>query len=224
LKEIFMNRLIGIGLALGAIAAVGCSSVDSDWSHAQSVGTAQAYQNFVNAHTNDPRVAQARQQIQKLQDDQAWADAQSANTAAAFRQYIQSQPNGTYLAQARQSVAELERAAAWKVAEANGSEASLKAFLAQYSQGPEADQARAKLKELDHYRVELASYHSKQQAEKERAKLQERYGNTVHELVVVAGSAKHSDIESAPMSLADAQSACATLESEHQRCQVLTTP
>jgi hypothetical protein len=217
-----MTRYRGVCLVLAVLAAAGCSSADSDWSRAQNANTVAAYQDFVNGHANDPRVAQAREQIQKLQDEQAWSDAQKADTAAALQQYIQSEPSGAHVSQARDRVAELERAAAWKVAEADGSEGALKQFLQKYAQGPEADQARAKLAQLDHYRVELASYHSKRQAEKDRARLQARYGKVVQGLAVVASSTKLNNIESAPMGLADAQSACASLQKEHQHCEILT--
>ena len=217
-----MSRLRGICLALAVIAVAGCSSADKDWSQAQNANSVAGYEAFLNDHANDPRVAQAREQIQKLQDEQAWTDAQKADTTAALQQYMQSQPNGAHVAQARERIASIDRAAAWKVAEAKGSEAALKQFLQQYGQGPESDQARAKLVQLDHYRVELASFHSKAQAEKDRAKLQARYGNLVHGLVVVSSSKKLNAVESTPMGLADAQTACVTLESEHQHCQVLT--
>ncbi len=218
-----MTGLRGICLAsVALLAAVGCSSANSDWNRAQNAGTIAAYQNFVNAHGNDPRVVQAREQIQKLQDEQAWLDAEKGNSAAAFEQYLESQPKGTHVAEARERVAELGRAAAWKVAEADGSEPALRQFLQKYAQGPEADQARAKLAALDRYRVELASFHSKRQAEKDRAKLQARYGKVVHGLAVVASSKALNNVESQPMSFGDAQSACATLHSEHQHCEILT--
>lgn len=218
-----MNRLREFCLALATLAAIGCSTANSDWNQTLTVGTVAAYQQFVEKHPSDPRVAQARAQIHKLQDEQAWSNAQSVDTLAAFQQYIQAQPDGAHVTQARDRVGQLERAEAWKVAQADGSEAALRKFLQKYAQGPEADQARAKLAQLDHYRIELASFHSKKQAEKDRTKLQARYGNVVHNQLIVVASAKDlNQIESAPMSLAAAQSLCATLENEHQRCQVLT--
>jgi hypothetical protein len=217
-----MTKLTGICLAIGLLATLGCSSADSDWTQAQSAGTIAAYQGFVTAHPNDQRVAQAQQQIHMIQDEQAWGDAQKADTSAAFQQYIQAQPNGAHLEAARARVAELERAAAWKVAQNQGSDSALKQFLQQYGQGPEADQARAKLAQLDHYRVELASYRSKAAAEKDRSKLQAKYGKVVPGVIVVSSSKKSNDIDSTAMSLADAKSTCASLSKEHQHCRVLT--
>src|SRR5579872_1454034 len=154
---------------------MGCSSPDVDWQKADAAGTVAAYQTFLNEHPNDARAAQARERIQKLQDEEAWLQAQKTNTPEAFQAYVKDQPNGAHVSEARDSATALERAADWKVAQADGKQPALERFLQKYSQGPEVEQARTELAQLTGYRVQLASFCSKTEAEKDKARLQSRY-------------------------------------------------
>jgi hypothetical protein len=210
-------------ISVALLTLMGCSSPDADWQKADGAGTVAAYQGFLNEHPNDTRAAQARERIQKLQDEGAWLQAQKTNTPEAFQAYVKEQPNGAHLSEARASATALERAADWKLAEADGKQPALEKFLQKYSQGPEVDEARTKLAQLTGYRVQLGSFRSKTEAEKDKARLQSRYGKVLQQIDVVSSSGPKplNNVESGPMSQADAQAACATLTSAHQHCEVV---
>lgn len=210
-----MNILRGMTV-LTVVVLLACSSAESDWKKADGQGTVAAYQAFLRDHPNNAHADQARDRIHALQDEQAWADAQKANTQESFQAYLQNQPQGVHSAEAHDRITALERSAAWKVAQASATAAALQEFLQKYPQGPEADQARAQLQTLKagEYRVQLATFRSKHEAETVRAKLQARYGKELREVTVVPATPpdKLNRVESGPMTLDDAQSACAKLK------------
>lgn len=212
-------------LFLVATLLVACSAAESDWKKADAANTADAYQGFLAQHPNDTHTQQARDRLQKIEDDQAWADAQKSNTLDAYQQYLQKEPNGTHAADAHTQVDALERAADWQKAQAANTEPALQDFLHKYSQGPEVDQARAQLQKLqsEGYRVQLATFKDDPQAEKSRDSLKARFGSELNDVIVIppAGSEKLHKVVSAPMTEADAKSACAKLKKAHQHCEVV---
>jgi SPOR domain len=210
---------------LSVIVLAACTSAESDWKKADAQGTVAAYQAFLKDHPNNAHADQARDRIHALEDEQAWADAQKNNTLEGFQAYLQNQPKGVHSAEAHDRIAALERSAAWKVAQTSATATALQEFLGKYPQGPEADQARAQLQTLKagEYRVELASFRSKHEAETVRAKLQARYSKDLRDLTVVPATPpdKLHRVESAPMSLEDARAMCAKLKKEHRHCEVV---
>ena len=219
-----MNVLRGMILST-VVVLVACSSAESDWKKADAQGTVAAYQAFLKDHPNNAHADQARDRIHALEDEQAWADAQKTNTLESFQAYLQNQPKGVHSAEAHDRIAALERSAAWKVAQTSATATALQEFLEKYPQGPEADQARTQLQTLKagEYRVELASFRSKHEAETVRARLQARYGKDLRELTLVPATPpdKLHRVESAPMTLEDARSMCAKLKKEHRHCEVV---
>jgi len=219
-----VNILRGM-ILLTVVVLVACSSPESDWEKADAQGTVAAYQAFLKDHPSNVHADQARDRIHALEDEQAWAEAQKTNTQESFQTYLQNQPKGVHSAEAHDLIAALERSAAWKAAQANATATALQEFLEKYPQGREADQARAQLQTLKagEYRVQLATFRSKHEAEKVRAKLQARYGKELREVTVVPATPpdKLNRVESAPMTLDDAQSACAKLKKEHRHCEVV---
>ncbi len=220
-----MKTIKTVPLLIIAATLLACSSTESDWNKAQAANTATAYQDFLKQHPSGAHAQEARDRLQKIQDDQAWSDAQSANTLEAYQQYLQKQPNGAHAQDAQTQITSLERAAAWKTAQAANTEPALQEFLQKYSQGPEADQARAQLQKLqsEGYRVQLAKFRDESQANKSRDSLKTRFGSDLQDVVVVppSGTAKDYRVASAPMTEADAKSACAKLKKAHQRCEVV---
>jgi outer membrane protein assembly factor BamD (BamD/ComL family) len=219
-----MNMLRVLCLvAVGALVA--CSSSDADWKKADTQGTIASYRQFLTDHPNDARAEQARSRVHALEDEQAWTLAQTTNTLDSFKQYVQTQPDGAHAADARDRIAGFERAAAWKVAQASGTKQALQDFLGKYPQGSEADQAHAQLQKLnaEQYRVQLAAFRAKEQADHARGQLQSRYGSVLHEIVVVPPTPqeKLNRVDSAPMTLDEAQAACATLKKSRQHCEVV---
>jgi len=219
-----VNILRGMAL-LTVIVLLACSSSESDWKKADAQGTLAAYQSFLKDHPNNAHADQARDRIYALVDEQAWADAQKTNTLESFQTYLQKQPKGVHSAEAHDGIAAFERSAAWKVARASATATALQEFLEKYPQGPEADQARTQLQTLKagEYRLQLAAFRSQREAETARAKLQARYGKELREVTVVPATPpdKLNRMESAPMTLEDAQSTCAKLKKEHRHCEIV---
>jgi hypothetical protein len=203
---------------------VACSSQDADWAKANGQGTVTAYHEFLKHHPDSAHAELARTRIVSLEDVQAWTAAQSANTRGAFEQYLQKETNGIHLVDARDRINAFERDAAWKLAGAIATTPVLQDYLVRYPQVPRAEQAHVQLDELnaEEYRVQLAAFRRKNEAERVRARLQTRYAELLHQVVVVSPSPadKLNRVSSAPMSLEDAQLACATLKKARQHCEV----
>lgn len=220
MKTIQMAPLLILSALLMA-----CNSAKSDWNKADTANTAAAFQDFLKQHPNDDHAQEARDRLQKIEDEQAWADAQKSNTLDAYQQYLQKETNGAHVEDAHTQVIALERAAAWKSAQSADTESALQGFLQKYSQGPEVVQAREQLTKLqsENYRVQLASFKDEKQAEKSRDSLKARYSAELHDVVIVPpnGSEKFERVESGPMTEADAKSACTKLKKDHQRCEVV---
>jgi cell division septation protein DedD len=214
-----------VHLFLAGALLVACSSAESDWAKADAANTAAAYENFIKQHPNDTHAQQARDHLQKIEDDQAWSDALKSNTLEGYQQYLQKEPGGTHVEDAHSQVTASERAAAWKTAQAANTQSALQDFLQKYSQGPEADQARVQLQKLqsEGYRVQLATFRDEKAAEKSRNTLKARLSGELHDIVIIppTGSDKLHRVASGPMTEADAKSACAKLKKTHQHCEVV---
>jgi outer membrane protein assembly factor BamD (BamD/ComL family) len=217
-----MNRS-RISLVLVATASLwACSSAQQDWNKATASNTVAAYQDYLSKHPTGEHSAEASDKIRTLQDDAAWSQAKQANTLDAYRDYLQKQPTGSHTKDAEDAIKPLQMTADLKSAEGTGTVTALQDFLNKYPAGPEADEARAKLAALNGYRVHLASAKTEKQAKKERDALSAKYGNVLHEVIVVpASSGKGYAVNSAPMSQSDAESACGELKKSHQRCEVM---
>jgi hypothetical protein len=216
-RQLAAILMLGAGLGLAA-----CNSAHSDWNKAVSVNSLDAYQKYVREHPTDEHADTARGKILAIQDDQAWSRAQQANTLQGYQDYLKAEGGGIHVLEAKANIASLERAGAWQAAQSDGSPAALQAFLQKYPDGPEAAQARQKLNDLA-YSVELARLHNKSAAESKRKQLQARFGAVVHEIIVLppAGAKGDYTVASSPMSQAEANAACATLQHSRQLCKVI---
>ena len=182
-----------------------------------------AYQQFIQQHPNDARVAQARSRINALNDEQAWTVAQNANTAEAYQQYLQQQPNGMHAADAQDKISGLQQSAAWQSAKSTNTAAAYQEFLQKYPNSPQAAQAQDALKDLTGYQALLASTRSKTLADKLAKRLKDKFGSDLQDVVVVppTGKSKTLEVRSAPMTESDAKAACAKLKKAHQHCEVV---
>jgi hypothetical protein len=223
------GRMLKASARAGAIGLLGllllaCSSSEADWQQATATNTIGAYQDFLKQHPNGDHANEARSRIHSIEDDQAWMAAINSNTQQSFEQYLRNQPNGTHAQEARDRVTGFQRAMAWKGAQSAGTAPAIQAFLQKYSTGPEADEARAALQKLQNsYQVQLAAYRSRKSADRDAARMKRRYGDLLHDVVVVpaTSSDKLNHVRSAPMSESDAKAACAQLKKKHQRCEVV---
>lgn len=218
-------KILGTVSLLLAFFLLACSSTEADWQQAASANTIAAYQDFLKQHPNGEHADEARSRIHSLEDDQAWLSATTTNSEAGFQQYVKAEPSGSHVQEAKDKITGFERAAAWQTASAAGTPSALQDFLQKYPTGPESDEARAQLQKLNsQYRVQLAgSYRNAKLAERASARLKARFGDLLHDVVVVPPSppSKVSHLQSAPMSEDEANSACAQLKKKHERCEVV---
>lgn len=84
-----------------------CSSIDSEWSAAQSENSVRGYQAFLAKHLNGHQADEAWTRLGLLLDDQDWHAAQSANTAEGYRHYLQLHPNGKHTMAAEDKISSL---------------------------------------------------------------------------------------------------------------------
>jgi hypothetical protein len=218
-------RLIIPLAACAGLALAGCGTAEFDWNKASAANTLAAYQAFVQNHPKDKHADDARGRILALQDQQAWDTARKAASIEGYQAYLSTESGGSHAEQAHYEITALQRAAAWKALQSDVSVASLQSFLQKYPQGPEAVLARRQLRDFG-YRVELADARNESSAEAKRARLQERFGTLLHEVVVMAPKAPATEyrIISGLMSQATANSTCATLERSHQSCKLIQDP
>jgi outer membrane protein assembly factor BamD (BamD/ComL family) len=216
-----MNRLRVTLVLLAAATLCACSSAQKDWNKASTANSVAAYQEYLSKHPTSEHSTEANNRIHSLQDEEAWSQAKRANTLDAYHDYVQKQPTGSHLTDAQDAITALQRASDLKTAESTGTVAALQDFLKKYPTGSEADEAHAKLSALS-YRVQLASVKTEKQAQRERDHLRTKYGNTLHDVVVVpVDSGKGYGVTSAPMSQTEADSACSELKKAHQTCEVV---
>jgi outer membrane protein assembly factor BamD (BamD/ComL family) len=217
-----MKRLRGTLIMLTAATLWACSSAKEDWNKASATNTVAAYQEYLSKHPTGEHSGDVSDRIHSLRDDAAWSEAKQANTLDAYRDYLQKQPTGTHLTDAQDAITALQRASDWKTASTTGTASAVEDFLKKYPTGAEADEARAKLSALNGYRVQLASAKTEKQAQREREHLRTKYGNILHDVVVVpANSGKGYRVASAPMSQTEADSACGALKKARQSCEVV---
>ena len=215
---------LGVTAVFLGLFLIACSSIEADWQQATTANTIGAYQDFLKLHPNGQHADEARSRIHALEDDQAWMAAVTASTQQSFEQYLHNEPNGSHAQDARDRITGFERSAAWKTAQSEGTPTAIQGFLQKYPTGPESDEARAALQKLQNdFQVQLASYHSRTEADRMSTRLKRKFGNVLHDVVVVPATPpdKLNHIRSAPMSEDEAKTACATLKKSHQHCEVV---
>ena len=218
------TRLLIPAVVCAAAALSACNLMaDSDWHKATAANTIASYEIFLKEHPTNKYADNAQGRILALRDEQAWSAALATNTIAGYDAYLKAWSGGVHGSDVPYQITALQRAAAWKTLQSDPSAASLQAFLVIYPQGRESNEARAKLKEF--YHLELADVRTAAAAEHKRAELQRRFGKELSDILVIAPAAASNPsgamfrVISGPMSQAAANSACATLEREHQGCR-----
>jgi hypothetical protein len=217
-----MTRLTAAFVACAELVIAGCGTAEFDWDRTVAANTLAGYEAFLKDHGDSKYAADARGRILALRDDQAWTLAQGTNSIEGYHEYLRTEGGGVHAPDAHYEITALERARAWKSLPNEASSSSLQAFLQHYPQGPESNEARQRLEALN-YRVQLAVGGTKLVAERERIKIQARFGKIVHGLVVIAPESPHAGyrVTSATMSQANADSICAMLKRSHQGCKAV---
>ncbi len=219
-KKSFASLLVCL-LATGGLVA--CSSSNADWQKASSQGTVAAYRSFIQHHPDDPRVQQARNRIESLQDKQAWEAAKSTGTEAAYQHYLSRYPDGAYTAEAQGALTGLKETSAWQSAKAAGTAAAYEAFVHDYPNAAQASEAQARIDKLAGYQVELGRYRSANAANAAAKQLKAHFASLLTEVHVVApsGAEKLTTLRSQQMSRAAALAACTQLRRARQSCTVV---
>ncbi len=202
---------------------VACSSPNADWQKASSRGTVAAYRGFIHHHPDDPRVQQARNRIESLEDQQAWKAAKGAATEAAYQQYLAQYPDGAYTAEAQGALTSLQEASAWHSAKAAGTVTAYEAFVRKFPNATQAGQAQARIDKLAGFQAELGRYRSASAANAAAKRLKTRFAKllTAVQVVPPSGAIKLTELRSQQMSRAAALAACAQLRRARQSCMVV---
>jgi outer membrane protein assembly factor BamD (BamD/ComL family) len=208
-------------LAAGTLAA--CSSPNADWQKASARGTVAAYRSFIKHHPGDPRVQQARNRIESLEDQQAWKTARSAATQQAYRQYLTDYPNGAFTTQAQSALTALNETAAWQAAQTAGTATAYEGFVGKFPNAPQAAQAQAQIDKLAGYQLELGRYRTAGAATAAAQQLRSRFAGVLTAVQVIApsGAEKLTTLRSQQMSRAAALAACTQLRKARQSCSVV---
>ena len=194
-----------------------------EWSHASTLNTVAAYQEFLSEYPTDPHAVDAQSRIATLQDERAWTIAQITSSLQGFQQYLTAEPNGAHVQVARDNIVMRERDAAWQTAQTNITAQSLRDFINKYPSSSEADEAREKLQAIAGYRAELGTARSERLADRERNALEKRFGKDLRQVVILGPDAEDRDyrITSVPMSEQDASAACEILKHSGRSCAVV---
>ena len=128
-----------------------------------------------------------------------------------------------HAADAQDKVNGLQADAAWQTAQSTNTAAGYQDFLQKYPNSPHTSDAQDALKKLTGYQALLGTSRSKATADKLAARLKDKYGSDLQDVVVVppTGKSKTLEVRSAPMTEDDAKAACAKLRKAHQHCEVV---
>lgn len=94
-------RAATVVLAAALIALAACSAEQQDWRAAESAGTSEAYQHFLEQHPESELAAKARERVADFAEDRDWSEAIRIGTAEAYRGFLGAHPNGRWAQEAR---------------------------------------------------------------------------------------------------------------------------
>jgi cell division septation protein DedD len=96
------GRLARTALLAGlAVLAAGCSREQQDWHSAESAGTTEAYDVFIEQHPESELVKQARARIAQFVEDRDWQRTSGTGTLTAYQQFLAQHPAGHWAETAR---------------------------------------------------------------------------------------------------------------------------
>jgi cell division septation protein DedD len=96
------SRLLPIVVATVAVLMLaGCSRVKDDWKAAQSADTSEAYQDFLQQHSDSEFAVQAQNRLKQLAEDRDWQQAAAADTLEAYEQFVAQHADSKWAQEAR---------------------------------------------------------------------------------------------------------------------------
>lgn len=80
---------------------VACSAEQQDWRSAESAGTSEAYQRFLDQHPESELAAKARERVGEFAEERDWTQAMRLGTSDAYRGFLAAHPGGRWAQEAR---------------------------------------------------------------------------------------------------------------------------
>ncbi len=105
-----------------------------DWGVANSAGTPEAFETYIQQHPHGAHVEEAKRKM----DDFYWRNACFVNTAAAMQQYLDKMPSGQYIDAARERLDDLS----WEEAKRVNTRASMDDYMVNNPNGKHFDEAK----------------------------------------------------------------------------------
>jgi cell division septation protein DedD len=88
-------------LAALTVLAAGCGREQQDWHSAESAGTSEAFDAFIEQHPQSELVRQARARIAQFAEDRDWQQASTSATRSAYQRFLAQHPTGHWSEAAR---------------------------------------------------------------------------------------------------------------------------
>jgi cell division septation protein DedD len=88
-------------LTASVLLLAACSRVGDDWRAAQAADTTEAYQEFLQQHTDSEFGVQAQARIKQLAEDRDWQQASALDTRDAYEQFVAQHADGKWAQEAR---------------------------------------------------------------------------------------------------------------------------
>jgi hypothetical protein len=232
-----MRRLTIILLSLLLLSA--CDNDKRAWEVAERDDTATAYLEFLAKYPQSAFADEARTRMEDLKEIKAWERAEFRNNEAGFSSFIEKYPQSEFASSAQERIVALKRDEEWAVTQDAESIELLTVFLERYPDAPQAAEAREILDTLEKvkaaeapaeregdFRVQLAAFRTAKAADNEVRRLVGLFPETLLGPVRIETPTDDDPrpmfrLKSVPMTWAEAQNTCATLEKRRQPCLVI---
>jgi hypothetical protein len=216
-----------------------CGNDDKAWQMAGRDDTPTAYLEFLAKYPESAHASQARARMEDLKEIKAWERAEFKNNEAGYQSFIEKYPESEYVASAETHLAEFQRDAEWVAAQDADSIELVAEFLSRYPDAPQAEEAKELLLTLEKiraaeepteragdFRVQLAAFRTAKAADIEVRRLVELFPEALLGPVRIEtpdkdGGSSMFLLKSVPMTWAEAQATCTTLEKLQQVCLII---
>jgi hypothetical protein len=88
-----------------ALLVAGCSRQEAAWRSADSMGTAAAYEAYLESYPAGTHAAAARARVAALREAREWSHAERLGTPESYQRYLAGYPDGQHAAAARDRLA-----------------------------------------------------------------------------------------------------------------------
>lgn len=135
--------LFGIALALCS-----CATTKQDWQEASRAGTIQAYEQFLQKHSDADQAGEARRRLALLRDDENWNKTKSVNTIAGYKEFLNQYPQSRHAKEAGAQLEQLESDRDWIQTKTLAAIPAYDEFLKKHPQSKYASEAKRELERL----------------------------------------------------------------------------